>query len=422
MTTSESSVIVCPERLTLEIISHFHDGPCFSHLGIAKTLEKIKRRFYFRSMSQKVRDYVKSCPTCQKFKYSNQKPSGLMGVEPEVSQVFEHIYFDVIGPLPKYRNLEHILICTDKVSGWIEVKAVSNVTATKIVTFLEDDVFCRFGFPRVMVTDNASYLNCRTMRTFCKTFNINHRFTANYHQQTNKAEREIRNIKPMLAIALENHKNWPELLQKFAFALRTAARENHWFTPAHINLGRSLALPIDTIVNSSCDTNAESAEELANSLPDQVQNILKFVRESLYAAKIANKALYDKKRSINEVEIGHKVWLRNRPRSSKDKNESAKLMPKWSGPFEISHFTDDSKTTVELRDIQSGKLLPYKHHVSDIKPFIEREKSEVNKQSHSKSTNEEATTDDKLKTAIIKSELRGLRRSKRLQQKLLNLL
>ena len=412
----EKAVIVLPQSMVTQVISHFHDSSHYAHLGVAKTLDKIKRRFFFKGMAHQVREYIRSCPTCQKFKYPNKKPSGLMGIESEATNVFEQVYVDVIGPLPSYKNLKHVIICVDKLSAWVELKAISNITASKIATFLDDDVFCRFGYSKRIITDNASYFTCPEFRRFCKKYGITHRFTANYHQQSNRAEREVRNIKPMLAAALETEKNWPEILQKFALALRSSARESHWFSPAHINLGRTLNLPIDSyLASSNVQSDEEDVEKIASSLPGEVAKVVEFVREKLQQAKEVNKLHYDEKHIPCSFKVGQKVLLRNRPRSSKKKKESAKLMAKWRGPYEIKSIIDENELTFELLDCNTRKPLKYSHHIGDIKPFVGRDDSNHSNGSAERQK-EVMSIKDKLQQAISKSELRGIRRSIRIKQ------
>ena len=63
--------------------------------------------------------------------YPNKKLSGLMGIESEATNAFERVYADVIGPLPSYKDLKHVIIFVDRPLAWVELKAISNITASK---------------------------------------------------------------------------------------------------------------------------------------------------------------------------------------------------------------------------------------------------------------------------------------------------
>ena len=55
-----------------------HDAPLSGHFGVEKTLEKLKRTWFWPKMAEDVRSYVSSCAICQRTKHSNTKPKGLL--------------------------------------------------------------------------------------------------------------------------------------------------------------------------------------------------------------------------------------------------------------------------------------------------------------------------------------------------------
>ena len=59
-----------PFRATL--IAEAHDVPISGHLGRTKTQERLARAFYWPNMHRVVADYVRTCPSCQVNKPSNQ--------------------------------------------------------------------------------------------------------------------------------------------------------------------------------------------------------------------------------------------------------------------------------------------------------------------------------------------------------------
>jgi len=49
-----------------------------AHVGIEKTMKALTDKFMCQSFSTLVKDYVNSCDTCQRTKYSNRPPVGLV--------------------------------------------------------------------------------------------------------------------------------------------------------------------------------------------------------------------------------------------------------------------------------------------------------------------------------------------------------
>ena len=56
--------IVLPDSLREQAFAAAHDSPPTGHLGIQKTLQTLKERFFFPSMQQYVRRMVTTCLPC----------------------------------------------------------------------------------------------------------------------------------------------------------------------------------------------------------------------------------------------------------------------------------------------------------------------------------------------------------------------
>ena len=55
-----------PVKFRKLILSHYHDSMwAGAHMGVRKTYEKIKAKFYARNLHKYVQAWVKTCPACQ---------------------------------------------------------------------------------------------------------------------------------------------------------------------------------------------------------------------------------------------------------------------------------------------------------------------------------------------------------------------
>ena len=77
-TKDNKSLIYIPgdAELRQEIMKLNHE--LSGHFGKDKTLELIRRYFWWPKMTAMVDDYVKSCPSCQEIKHSTRSPAGLL--------------------------------------------------------------------------------------------------------------------------------------------------------------------------------------------------------------------------------------------------------------------------------------------------------------------------------------------------------
>jgi len=71
-------VPVIPKTLNPIVLKLFHDVPHAAHMGMNKTLEKIRQRCYWSGKNKDICEYVHSCDICQKVNSLNHLPCGLL--------------------------------------------------------------------------------------------------------------------------------------------------------------------------------------------------------------------------------------------------------------------------------------------------------------------------------------------------------
>lgn len=86
-------------RFQQGVLQAAHDQ--LGHLGISKTYNYILRYFFWPRLKRDVSSHVKMCHTCRVAGKPNTflKPTPLSPI-PEISQPFEHLIIDCVGPLP----------------------------------------------------------------------------------------------------------------------------------------------------------------------------------------------------------------------------------------------------------------------------------------------------------------------------------
>lgn len=61
--------------LVREVMTGFHN---FGHEGVQKTLERIRKDFYWKGWKKSIQEFVSTCQICQKNKWETLQPAGLM--------------------------------------------------------------------------------------------------------------------------------------------------------------------------------------------------------------------------------------------------------------------------------------------------------------------------------------------------------
>ena len=82
---------------------------------------------------------------------------------------------DFIGPIdPPVNGKSYILVCTDYLTKWVEVKAMKHARDEKVAEFLYEEIFTRYGVPKELVTDQGAQFTSNMISTLMKQYNIRH--------------------------------------------------------------------------------------------------------------------------------------------------------------------------------------------------------------------------------------------------------
>src|SRR5665811_2228712 len=245
---------VIPSSLVQQIISQFHDTLTGGHLGVEKTFGKIASRAYFKNMRKLVEEYVRTCDICQRVKYDNKKPPGMM-TSSAITSPWDTLYMDLMGPYTRSHagGFTNLLVVIDSFTKWTEIFPIREATTTNLGKVLEQHLFSRMGMPKCIVSDNGTVFTSNLFKYLCHQWNVENRHTSAYHPQSNLTERANRNVKTLIKAFLDgsDHKHWAKNLPFLQLAINTSKQESTGFTPAFLMFNRELNLPFDVSVGLS---------------------------------------------------------------------------------------------------------------------------------------------------------------------------
>jgi hypothetical protein len=170
------------ERLSL--VKQMHKD--LGHFGEQRTLAEVQRRYFWHSRTTDVKAMVKGCEQCQLVRSSGSITSGDEQLKSiPICDLFHRVALDTAGPLPETRSgNKYILVAIDHYSKWCEAKAVADHGAKTAARFLEDDLICRYGVPRFVLTDNGGEWGAE-LETMCSDYAIHHQRTTPQWPQCN---------------------------------------------------------------------------------------------------------------------------------------------------------------------------------------------------------------------------------------------
>jgi len=160
----------------LKLVTQMHED--LGHLGEQRTLVEICQRYFWNNRTECVKAIVKTCRQCQLVKSEDSIRSGDERLKSiSICDLFYQIALDTAGPLPETKaGNKYIMVAIDHYSKWCEAKGVADHGAKTAARFLEDDLICRYGVPRFVLTDNGGEWGVE-FETMCKDYAIHHQRT-----------------------------------------------------------------------------------------------------------------------------------------------------------------------------------------------------------------------------------------------------
>ncbi|KAK3743518.1 hypothetical protein QZH41_015906, partial [Actinostola sp. cb2023] len=360
--------LVVPRTLRPEVLRAMHDAKTAGHLGVSKTLGRVRQRFYWHRCSQTVRDWCRRCDLCAARKKPQRTPRAAMR-NYNVGAPMERVALDVLGPLPESDNSnKYVLVVADYFTKWTEAYAIPNQEAVTVATKVVDEFVARFGVPLQIHSDQGRNFESAVFKEMCTLLGIEKTRTTPLHPQSDgMVERYNRTLESMMAkFTAENQRDWDVHLPLLMMAYRTAVHETTGCTPSMLMLGREAAMPVDLLMGHPPDDSRGTANrsEYAGKLLKRMETVHRFARQHLKHETERQKRYYDHRGvRCNHFNRGDAVWLHNPKRK---KGRCPKLQNDvYEGPFLVISQLDD----VTYRIQKGAKTKPKVVHHNRLKPY-----------------------------------------------------
>ena len=175
--------LVVPHSLRSEIMEQLHSGALEGHLGVDKTVAKIRERFYWPGMYRDVEQWVSTCHSCATRKTApqhNHRPLQTI----KVGYPLQLVSVNILGPLPESSTgNSYILVAADHFTKWMEAYAIPNQEAITVAKKLVDQMFCRFSLPDQLHSDQGKQFESLVIQEICKILGMQKSRTSPYHPQ-----------------------------------------------------------------------------------------------------------------------------------------------------------------------------------------------------------------------------------------------
>ncbi len=160
--------IVVPAKVVGLLLRFKHDMPLAGHRDFERTYGTIKSRYYWGKMHRDVKEYCTSCHLCQTKKYltkTNKAP--LKNIV--VNTPWSLVGLDIVGPFKESLNgNRYIILAVDYFTKFAVAKAVPDFTAQTTAKFVFEEIVCKLGAPRSIISDHGVNFKADMFRRLCQ--------------------------------------------------------------------------------------------------------------------------------------------------------------------------------------------------------------------------------------------------------------
>ncbi|GJX40833.1 reverse transcriptase domain-containing protein [Tanacetum coccineum] len=241
---------------------------------------------------------------------------------------------DIAGPFSEGPGkVKFLIVAIDYFTKWIEAKPVATITGNQVKKILGDNIVCRFGLPREIISNNGKQFQDNPFKYWCEK----------------------------LSRLGAKNKNWLEELSHVLWAHRTTIKFSNGKNPFSYGteaiIPAKIGMPTLKTVEVDLVQNNEALEINLCLLEEKREQAA--IREAKSKAKMEK--YYNLKVRGASFKPGDLVYRNNDASRAED---TRKLGPKWEGPYEVTEALGNG--AYKLRD-RHGKQLLRTWNISNLK-------------------------------------------------------
>ena len=326
--------VVVPQNLRSEVLRSCHDDLFSAHLGVKKTVAKVKQRFHWPGLGRDVKQHIRSCATCSRNKMPYRKFRAALA-DFRVGAPMDRVAVDILGPVPlSHKGNRYVLVIVDYFTRWVEAFPLPDQRAVTVAHEIVSDFICRFGTPLELHTDQGRNFESTLFQEVCKLLEIRKTRSSPYHPSSNGlVERFNGTLQSMIRSYLdEADKDWDHYIPLLTAAYRATVHPATGFTPNFLMLGRETTTPTN-IEFPRLDRTWAGIPEYVNELQVKLSRCCQIARENLKQAGERQQKTHDTRIAQQQYTPGQAVLKRS--------SKQSKLHTPWVGPYVVrKHLSD----------------------------------------------------------------------------------
>ncbi|CAI5660368.1 unnamed protein product [Oreochromis niloticus] len=400
--------LVLPDRYRTSVMRSLHDE-C-GHLGVEKTTEVLKDRFYWPCMNADVDQYIKTCGRCVSRKTLPQRSSQLSQITS--NGPLDLVCIDFLQIEPDNKGVANVLVVIDHYTRYAQAFPTKDQKSVTVAKVLWQKYFVHYGLPARIHSDQGQDFESRLIKELFSMLGIRKSRTSPYHPQGDaQPERFNRTLLSMLG-TLENvqKQNWSQHISQLVHAYNCSQNESTGYSPYYLMFGRNARLPIDICFGAVLEDDAEMTHlQYVDKMRRELKQAYYLATENATKNHLRNKSRYDQRVRDQPLQEGDRVLIRNVGLTGKHK-----LQDRWKSiPYIVItqlpnlpvYKVKPEQGSGGVKTLHRDHLLPicYLVRIADNSVSPERVRTPVTRRSHA-SRRQIRDQEDRLSDVLPDSE------------------
>jgi len=334
------------------ILSSFHNA-IMGHCGHKELFRRCKSKSYnWNGIHNDINEFIQKCSICQKVRTSQLlQPSTISIIQ--VSQPFEEVSIDTVGPLPlDSLGNKYVITIIDSFTRYVELIPTKDTTAESAAMALLN-TFSRYGPPRKIRSDRGTQFTANLIQKFCAMLKIDQTFTPAYHPQANsiveRSHRElIRHLRALL-YSFEDKPNWSKWLPLVQRIQNSTYCRAIGMTPTELLFAGQLETTkwITPLNEEDGITYSVTTADLLTNLQAEYHNLLNIAKQT--QERYIQSSLQRNEGKGREFDANEYILIEN--------SAESKIDTPWIGPLVVVQKCGSN--TYECQDLRTKKISIY---------------------------------------------------------------
>ncbi|KAG1950295.1 interleukin-1 receptor accessory protein-like 1-A [Pimephales promelas] len=277
-------------------------------------------------MERDVRAHVRCCQRCVFGK--SPEPAARAPLESiKSSAPMELVCMDFWSAEDSKQRSVDVLVVTDHFTKLAHAFPCTNQTAKQVAKKLWNNVFCVYGFPERMHSDQGTNFESNLIAELLRLAGVAKSHTTAYHPMGNGGtERFNRTLGNMLrTLPLKEKHLWPQQIQTLTFAYNATIHETTGYAPFFLMFGRVPRLPVDILFKRVLnDPGIIDYDSYAKSLLSCLRSAMEIAQKHSSTQQQHQARQYNKRARGAYLSAGDRVLVANKGERGK-----RKLVDKW---------------------------------------------------------------------------------------------